>query len=287
VFDPTTFSGPLVAAKLGVPAVRHIWGMDFTYLSHEYEPDAIQPLADRLGVGRVDTLGAVTVDPCPPSLQVPNPVRRLVMRYAPYNGIAEVPDWLRHPPERPRICVTGSTVSGRFAGEQESLDARVVEALAGVDVEIVVVNPAEHSSLRRSAPANVRLVPQLAMHLLLPSCTLAIHAGGGGMVLTSIATGTPQLLVPSNPDHIFNARRLQELGAGWMLFSNHATNDMIRAYATDALDKEGLRVNTAKLRQEMAEQPSAAQVVASLAELAEAGHLSGARILAEACDVAA
>ncbi len=267
VYDPTTFAGPLVAAAIGVPAVRHIWGMDFTYATHEHEPASLRPLCDRLGLGEVDTLGTVTVDPCPPSLQAANPVRRLRMRYAPYNGPAEYPEWLWDA-ARPRVCVTGGTVVGHFSVSGQSFDSRVVEALAGLDIEIVVVNPGADSDLHRAAPPNVRVVPRLAMHLLLPTCALAVHSGGGGMAMTAVAAGVPQLLIPLNPDHLFNAGRLHEAGAAIKLPSVYANTDLIRDHAADLLSSPGYRESAAKLQREMAGQPSAGQVVEALVELA-------------------
>jgi UDP:flavonoid glycosyltransferase YjiC (YdhE family) len=266
VFDPTTFAGPLVAAAIGVPAVRHVWGMDFTYLTHEFEPEALRPLSDRLGLPDVDTLGVATVDPCPPSLQAPHPVRRLNMRYAPYNGSAEYPEWLWNRP-RPRVCVTGGTVVGHFATPGPSFESRVIEALSGMDVDMIVV-----SSERAVADSpNVRVVDRVAMHLLLPTCALAVHSGGGGMAMTAIASGTPQLVIPRNPDHLFNARRLQDAGAARMVPSVHATAGLIRDNAEELLGSSSYGTATVKLRQEMSDQPSAAQVAEALSELATGG----------------
>ncbi|MBO0866931.1 MAG: DUF1205 domain-containing protein [Micromonosporaceae bacterium] len=253
VFEPTTFAGPLAAAALGVPAVRHIWGMDFTYLTHEYEPGALAPLASRLGLSTVDTLGLVTVDPCPQSLQAPHPVRRLPIRYAPYNGPAQLPGWLRKSPSRPRVCVTGGTIAGRFARTGTAFESLVVEALDRLDVEIVVVNP-----VTDDLPGHVRVVPRLAMHLLLPSCCLAVHSGGGGMAMTALVSGTPQLLVPRNPDHIFNAQRLTSAGAARMVYAAEATAAAIRDQAVTMLSAPPSTVDD--LRSEMARQPQAAQV---------------------------
>src|ERR1700760_1760076 len=83
IYDPTTFAGPLVAAVLGVPAVRHLWGMDYTYLTHEFEPVALAEVCARIGLPTVEPLGDVTVDPCPPSLQldVGTGLSRLPMRF--------------------------------------------------------------------------------------------------------------------------------------------------------------------------------------------------------------
>jgi UDP:flavonoid glycosyltransferase YjiC (YdhE family) len=270
VHEPTTFAGPLAAAALGVPSVRHIWGMDFTYATHAYEPIALRPLADKLGVAVPDPLGQVTVDPCPPSLQDPHPIRRLGMRYVPYNGNAELARWLWRQPEKPRVCVTAGTVAGRGAAGDEALDSRVVSALDGTGYEIVVVAPDAASPLRDSAPEGVRIVDRLAMHLLLPTCSAVVHAGGGGLAMTALATGTPQLVVPLNPDHIFNGRRLAAAGAAESVHASEASAEAIHDHVVRLVGGAAHRDAARRLSREMAEQPPATEVVRSLAELAAA-----------------
>ncbi|MET9068873.1 hypothetical protein [Streptosporangium sandarakinum] len=49
VFEPTSYAGPLVAALLGVPAVRHIHGVDMTYQARDIVPEVLAPTAARLG----------------------------------------------------------------------------------------------------------------------------------------------------------------------------------------------------------------------------------------------
>jgi UDP:flavonoid glycosyltransferase YjiC (YdhE family) len=263
IHEPTTYAGPIVARSLGVPSVRHIWGMDFTYLSHEYEPVALRKLTDRFGLSEMDSLGDVTIDPCPPSLRGDERVPRLSMRYVPYNGPSVVPRWLWEPPARPRVCVTGGTVGGRFEGAAKPFEVRVLDALAGLDAEVVVVNPIGELEAR----SGVRVIDRIAMHLLLPTCALVVHSGGGGTILTAINSGTPQVLVPRMPDHVFNARRLEAAGASRTCFAATETAELLRECVTDVLTAPGHRTRTEELRAEMAAAPSAFTVVDQLAEL--------------------
>jgi len=57
VFEPTTYAGPLAAAALGIPAARHLWGIDFTLRTREFEPEVLAPVLDRLHLAEVETLG--------------------------------------------------------------------------------------------------------------------------------------------------------------------------------------------------------------------------------------
>lgn len=264
IHEPTTFAGPVVAKALGVPSVRHIWGMDFTYLSHEYEPVALRSLAESFGLGEMNTLGDVTIDPCPLSLRGDEKVRRLPIRYVPYNGPSVVPRWLWEPPSKPRVCVSSGTVGGRFEGAAKPFEARVLDALAGLDVDIVVVNP-----LGKLEPMpGVRVVDKIAMHLLLPTCALVVHSGGGGTIMTAIKSGTPQVLVPRTPDHVFNARRLEAAAASRTCFAATETPELLRECVTGVLAGPGYRERTEQLRAEMAAEPSPFTVVGQLVELA-------------------
>src|SRR2546423_5579615 len=94
VYDPLTYAAPITAAVLGVPAVRHLFGPDQPPTAFEHA--GLTPLLDRVGLDTVDTLGAPTVDPCPPSLSLPRPAHRQHTPYIPYNGPGTAPAW---PPE--------------------------------------------------------------------------------------------------------------------------------------------------------------------------------------------
>ncbi|MGE7438160.1 hypothetical protein ACQKM5_30695, partial [Kitasatospora sp. NPDC001175] len=107
VYEPLAYLGPGLAGDLGVPALRLLWGPDFIASIVERQKDVFASLAGRVGLDMARSFGDVTLDPCPPSLQVPaDDVVRQPMRYIPYNGPAQLPAALRTPPERPRIVVT-------------------------------------------------------------------------------------------------------------------------------------------------------------------------------------
>ncbi|MET9078401.1 hypothetical protein ABZX95_41165, partial [Streptomyces sp. NPDC004232] len=85
VYEPMAYLAPGLAGDLGVPAIRLLWATDFlASLLQRYQDT---PLFRRLGVDGMRSLGDVTLDPCPPSLQVDQKdVVRRPMRYVPYNG---------------------------------------------------------------------------------------------------------------------------------------------------------------------------------------------------------
>ncbi|MET9080033.1 hypothetical protein ABZX95_50145, partial [Streptomyces sp. NPDC004232] len=87
VYEPMALLGPLLASHLGVPALRLPWGVDFGRSVVQAREELLGALAHRMGTDHYEVLGDVTLDPCPPSLQVDQKdVVRRPMRYVPYNG---------------------------------------------------------------------------------------------------------------------------------------------------------------------------------------------------------
>ncbi|HXP21595.1 MAG TPA: nucleotide disphospho-sugar-binding domain-containing protein [Streptosporangiaceae bacterium] len=275
VHEATSFAGPLAAAVTGTPAVRHIHGVDFPYQSHEFEPAALARICDRLGLDTVETLGAATVDPCPPSMQVPADIRRLRMRYSPYNGPAVLPRWLRNPPAGRRICVTWGTSTSTLTGDQMFLPPRVIAAAAGLDAEIVVSLTARDVATLGKVAANVRVVESVPLHLLLPTCDAVVHQGGNGTILTAALLGVPQLVLPQLPDQLFYCAKLAETGAAAVLRVGEETDEALRSQLAAIMSDPAYRQAAARLRAEMLDQPPAARAVAALAELAACHPVAG------------
>jgi UDP:flavonoid glycosyltransferase YjiC (YdhE family) len=264
VHDPTTYAGPLAAAALGVPAVRHIWGVDFQATVREYEPDLLEPFLERLGLSDLDTRGALTIDPCPSSLQIDSDDRRHRVRYIAYNGAATMPRWLLRPPDRPRICVSWGTTSGTFRNDAKTVHS-VLAAVAGLDVEVVAALSAGDSEALEPLPANVRVGP-VPLHLLLPTCALVVNQGGAGTVMTAAAAGLPQLIAPRLPDQVLSAQRLSRRGAGERL-SGAGPEEVLDAVRR-ILDSPGMRRTARELGEESAAQAAVGTAVDALAAVA-------------------
>ncbi|MFI9388424.1 nucleotide disphospho-sugar-binding domain-containing protein [Kutzneria sp. NPDC052558] len=268
VFDPTTYAGPLVAAALGVPAVRNLWGPDLMYRFDGFAGEALRPLAQRLGLDGVDTLGAMTVDPCPPRVQIATDYWRQGMRYVPYNGPGVMPRWLlAEPPTRPRVCVSWGTVLGGL-GQNVFLAPRVVRAIADLDIEVVLAISPAHRELLGELPPQVRVVESLPFHMLLPTCDLMISQGGGGTILTSLLNEVPMLVIPQLPDHAFHAKCLVDSGAGASILEEDATAERIVEQVRAMLGESPHRAAARRLRADILAQPSPIEVVDVLTALA-------------------
>jgi UDP:flavonoid glycosyltransferase YjiC (YdhE family) len=267
VFDPVTYAAPLVAAALGIPAVRHIHGVDVTYQAREIALDLLAPLAARLGVTGPDIMGAATVDPCPPSMQSPADVRRIPMRFVPYNGPAVWPGWLRSAPSRRRICVTWGTSTTRLTGRARFLPPLVIAAAADLDVEIVMALDPRDAATLGDVPAWVRVVKNLPLHLLLPTCAAVVHQGGNGTILTAALHGLPQLVLPQLPDQKFHTDCLVETGAAVSRRPDEASVAEIRHGLADILAGPEYQHHAVRLRDEMLSMPAPCDIIPELQKL--------------------
>jgi UDP:flavonoid glycosyltransferase YjiC (YdhE family) len=115
---------------------------------------------------------------------------------------------------RQPVLVTFSTT---VMNGQRALIDRVCEAVAGLDLDVVLtLGPAvDHDDIR--VPDNVAVLPFADHDRLLPSTAAVISHGGLGTVLRAVAHGVPQLLLPLGRDQGFNASRVEQLGAGIQL----------------------------------------------------------------------
>jgi UDP:flavonoid glycosyltransferase YjiC (YdhE family) len=270
IFDPTTYAGPLVAAALNVPAVRHTHGVDVIYQAREVVAELVAPLAARIGVSDVDLLGARTIDPCPPSLQLESDVRREFVRWVPYNGPAVRPSWLE-PPTRPRICLTWGTSTSRLTGEETFKLPDVIAWTRDLDCEsIVCVTTEDAATLRKRIGddvPDVHIAENLPLHMVLADCAAIVHQGGNGTLLTASSFGVPQLALPQLPDQTFHCRQMAESGAGIVLENGEADAGSVRAALEELLTDERYRIAAGKLRTEIANQPAPSEIVDRLEQL--------------------
>jgi hypothetical protein len=268
VFDPTTFAAPLVGAALGIPALRHIHGVDVTYQAHDVVGELVAPLAGRLGLDAVDTLGTATIDPCPPDMQIPAAVTRLAVRYLPYYGPAILPSWLRDPPRHTRVCVTWGTSTTRIAGLERFEPPTVLAAVEGLDMELVVAVTDAEAVAWTDVPAGARVVTGLPLHLLLPHCAAMVHQGGNGTILTGVYHAIPQLVLPQLPDQTFHTGRYVATGAGLGLGRTEASAARIRTALVDLLTVPSYRSAARRLAAQMHAMPTPADILPDLTALA-------------------
>jgi glycosyltransferase (activator-dependent family) len=287
VWDPLTYAGPLAAGAVGAAHARSmcfadVWAMKrqlFAKLRQEQPlEEQSDPMAEWLGE-RASAIGGafseelitgqLTLDPLPERLGAWSDVRRVAVRFVPYNGPAVLPDWLLEPPARPRVCLSlGAANTERYGGDYVS-KADILEALSDLDVEVVAaLLPAQIEGLG-AVPANVRVVESVPLHALLPSCSVLIHHGGFGSYAAALVSGVPQLMV-STPvaDQTFRALGLQRRGAGILLEHDQITPAAVRERVARMLADSAFARNAGLLRDEALSHPAPSEVVPELERLA-------------------
>ncbi|MFE9383029.1 nucleotide disphospho-sugar-binding domain-containing protein [Streptomyces sp. NPDC007025] len=275
VSEPTALAGPLAAAAAGIPAVRLLYGADLMARARPLLPEALAPLAERVGVDPAgyDPFGAVTIDPCPPGFQAPDPAGhpRLPMRYVPFNGPGTPPDPPLPPPApgiRRAVVTWGHTMARLdpalfLAGHA----ARALAALPGTETVLAVT--AAQRPLLGEVPDGVRVVTDAPLHTVLAGADLVVAHGGAGTVLTGLRAGLPLLLVPQLPDHAGHAARVLAAGAGEVLTRDEAGAEGLRDAAAGLLDPvrgAERRAAARALRDGMLAQPAPASLVGELEE---------------------
>src|SRR6185503_6872605 len=80
---PWEYAGPIAAARLGVPLVRHTWGVALPPELAPAEAETLAPVHREHGFPRDP---AFEVDVCPPALQYPDAQAGVPMAYTAYNG---------------------------------------------------------------------------------------------------------------------------------------------------------------------------------------------------------
>ncbi|MDX2600832.1 activator-dependent family glycosyltransferase [Streptomyces caniscabiei] len=286
VWEPYTFAGPVAARAVGAAHARLVFSPDLlqqmrrTFLRlrgqapQDQRTDPLEPwlgpLLERFGGGAFGedvTVGQWTIDTVPAGAAFPLDVRRVPMRYVPYGGPAVVPAWLREPPTRPRVCLTGGTSLRDQAG-QDGFSIGDLEMFDGLDIELIATLK-QRPGRQEPVPDNTRLVDFVPLLALLPSCSAIVHHGGGGTWGTALGAGVPQLLIAESWYALHKGRHLEGAGAG-LYVSDRAQS---RASLERLLDDPSFGACARRLRDEqITAQPTPGEVVPVLEKLTAHHH---------------
>ena len=268
VFEPTALAGPIAAAALGIPAIRHLYGTDLMYRARAVLPEALAELTSANGVGLVNPLGVATIDPTPQSLQLPTDYRRLGVRHVAYNGMTRQPTRPAPRSGRPRVCVTWGHTMAKLAPDR-FLAGDVVRALmsgTGPKPEVVLAVTSAQRSLLGEIPDDVPVFLDRPIDQVFVGCDAVVAHGGAGTVLTAAGHGLPQLLIPQLPDHAGHAARVLVGGVGEVLTVDEASPSHIREHVVRVLDGPA-REAARRLAVGMTADRSPAEVVTEVTDL--------------------
>jgi UDP:flavonoid glycosyltransferase YjiC (YdhE family) len=274
LYEAMDLAGPLVAQHLGVPAVYVSCGPPYAPAAVENLRRGGAALRRRMHMDEQVSPPALVLDVCPPSYR--DPAHAVAapyqsMRFVPYNGPGAVPAWLLQPPERPQACLSAGT-----SGPEGELIGRVARIIHEVrpDMEIIVPMAADAPGRAMLSGSKVRVVDWLPLKLLFAAgCDLVVHHGGPGTALTALSYGLPQIVLHdrrhlAGADHYINGRLLAACGAGRSLSAVKMTDADIAESVRVVTSDPGYRLAAGGLAAEMAAQPSPADVVAVLEDIA-------------------
>ncbi|MFJ2769929.1 nucleotide disphospho-sugar-binding domain-containing protein [Streptomyces sp. NPDC087300] len=290
LWDPFCLPAAVAARLSGAAHARLLWGQDtigwlrgrsVRYRTDQHtaaawpEPleEVMQQLLEPYGLPYEEELllGQWSIDPMPPGLRpsVASDHHYESMRWIPYSGGAQVPDWLHARPSRPRVCLTlGVGGRGRQLFRESGVPVSdVLAATEGLGVELVATLTPDQTE-GAAIPDHVRVVDYLPLSQLLPGCAAVVHHGGEGTFSTAAALGVPQLIVPMPYwGERAAARYATERYAGLTLepaeFSPEALREALGRLVSEPLFHNGAAV----LRQELAALPGPADLVPVLTDL--------------------
>jgi glycosyltransferase (activator-dependent family) len=274
IWEATAYAGPIAAKACGAAHGRFIFGLDIFGLTRDHflrfkreRGETDDPLAEWLGryatkyglkYSEDMATGQFTVDQFPDSLRLAADLQYVPMRYTPYEGPALVEKWLWGRPERTRVAVVRPLKDYPITARQ------LVDALAELDAEVVVVTPEDLGP----TPDNVRVVADAPLHALVPTCAAIVHHADFACTALASTYGVPQVTLPWHFDQPIYADRVAARGAGLTISPEGAGVADILDGVRRALADASVRESAARLRAEMLALPPANKAVARLEELA-------------------
>jgi glycosyltransferase (activator-dependent family) len=286
MWDAGTFSAAIAASAVGAAHARILCGLDLygaarreflTLLERQPPQERDDPLASWLGLcahragvpfAEEMTTGHFTVDQLPPFMRMETGLRRLPMRYVPYNGVAVVPRWLWRRPERPRVCVTLGTMNAERLGGSPISVRQVLDALADLEVEVVATVPQAEREGLGAPPANARIVPHVPLHALMGTAAAVVHHGGWGTMSTAALCGVPQLVLAQQFDAPIRGRLLAGQSAGLCLPLDEVGVERLRECVRRLIEDPVFVAGAAGVREQMRAMPAPAAVAAEVTALA-------------------
>jgi UDP:flavonoid glycosyltransferase YjiC (YdhE family) len=266
IHAPMDLAGPLVAGLLGVPAILHQLGLPLRPLVADGMHRGCLALQTRYGVPGDFGEPMMILDVCPPGFGKPQQCPTVQpMRYTPYTGSGEVPAWVGEPAAAPVVCVTASVEPPGEVAVPYLAD--VARAVAGDDVEVLLPLPeAVLSEIDQATLPGVRLTRWFPLQYAAAGCAAVVHRGESESVLTFMASGVPQVVVPSTHAEQRNAEALQAAAAGVTVPAEKPAADVASA-VQELLADPACRQAAQHLAAEMLAMPAPAQVVARAEKL--------------------
>ncbi|MFV2104587.1 activator-dependent family glycosyltransferase [Micromonospora sp. LOL_024] len=281
VWETYTIAGAVAARAAGAAHARFVAGPDvgmrarkeFLRLKdtqppeHQEDPTAewLEWTLERLGVdgGFTEDMvtGQWTIDSTAASTRLDPGGGAVSVRHVPHNGPAVVPDWLRAPASRPRVCLTFGVSEWVAEFLSGSVLTDFLHTLADLDIEIVATLTEAQRASVTDVPANVRLVEFVPLNDLMPTCAAVVHHGGIGTKANAELHGVPQVILAFGMDTAVMGKGIEEFGAGLWMPIEELTSATLREKLVRVLTEPSFAVAATRLRDEVLAQPTPNAVV--------------------------
>lgn len=168
---------------------------------------------------------------------------------------------------RPLVLVSLSTIP--WPGQLAVLQ-RILDALAGLQVRVVVTTGPSIDPVSLTPPAHVDVRRFVRHASLLPHTAVVVTHGGHGTLMAALAHGVPVVVMPSGGDQHFIAATAERVGVGRRL-DWAAKASEIRATVVEVLEDASFREAARRFQRLIPKAGGAAQGADELERLAAFG----------------
>lgn len=290
LWDPLAPTGAVAARVCRAAHARLLFGMDNIGLIRERtrrelaDPASgltedpwmawLGPVLERYGLDFAEEslVGQWTLDLTQSRMRHPLDLRYVPVRRIPYNGAAELPQWLHARPERPRAVLTLGVSRRLLAGRHSGFPMReFLDSVSGLDLELVATLNSDQLSAVGTLPDNVRAMEYVPLNHVLPTSSAIIHHGGGGTFATAVAYKVPQFVVPLPMwDEMVTARYVVSRGAGLAADPAATDVDSLQKDLVRLLEEPSFQLGARSLYEDMLAAPAPKDVVPVLERLTTA-----------------
>ena len=181
----------------------------------------------------------------------------------------KAPAWPRRAPGKPFVVASLSTGLQGQPGTQRRMLQTLCDALAGLDLEVLITTGRGHTPESFVAGDNTTLAQRVAHDLVLGEADLLITHAGHGTAMAGVRFGVPMLCLAPGADQPFNAARIAELGLGLSLDPLSPAEE-IRAAVVRMLGDADFKARSRQFAARVAEQPGLEAASAAVEALAAA-----------------
>ena len=169
----------------------------------------------------------------------------------------------------PFLYVTLGTVSGRSERVRAAY-REMLEALRTLPVRaLLTTGPVMTAQALGTVPGNVTVRDFVPQAEVFPHAAAVVCHGGSGTLLGGLSVGLPMVVLPLFADQPYNARAVEEAGAGVAVFKPEAA--LLRTAIQRVLDEPSLRAGAGRIAKEMSTMASMDDASRALVALARAG----------------